>query len=52
MPCNSKVYHATVASCTIVVVVVFVATAATVGAVHTVVVQLLRHGRVAASPER
>lgn len=49
MPCNSKVYHATVASCTIVVVV---AAAATVVVIHIVVVKLLRPGRVAASPER
>lgn len=47
MPCNSKVYHATVASCTIVA-----AAAAAVVVVHTVVVKLLRHGRIAASPER
>lgn len=49
MPCNSKVYHATVASCTIVVVVVSVAA---VVIVHIIVVELLKHGRVAASPAR
>lgn len=46
MPCNSKVYHATVASCTIVAVVVVIAVV-----IVFVVVKLLRRGKVP-SPER
>lgn len=48
MPCNSKVYHATVASCTIAAAAVV----SVVVVVHIVVVKLLRHDRITASPKR